>query len=203
MRQNWSAEGKGKKESVRAREGHGPTRKETDATMMLAMRRGPSRRKHTHVQIHAARRQHTTNARTRRRVVLLCCGRRRAICCNSTIGRTRAQVAVGASGGGGGGGGVFDDAGRPPNAAHKVAVCVLDRLGAAALLREVPAADGLVVGRAQQVFAAGVEDESAHPVVVPDERLDKRAAPVPQLDGLVARPGRDELGGAARRRRLF
>ncbi len=78
-----------------------------------------------------------------------------------------------------------------------MAVHIVERLDALPLLRQVPAADRLVVADAEQVLAAGMEDEAADPVVVADERLDQRASRVPDLDALVSGAGRDELRRAA------
>lgn len=84
-----------------------------------------------------------------------------------------------------------------------MAVHVIERLDALPLLRQVPAADRLVVADAEQVLAAGMEDEAADPVVVADERLDQRASRVPDLDALISGPRCDEFRRAACRRRLF
>ena len=61
-----------------------------------------------------------------------------------------------------------ENAGRPADAADEVAMGVVEGLDTFALLREVPAADSLVVADAEEVLPAGVEDEAAYPVVVPD-----------------------------------
>lgn len=76
---------------------------------------------------------------------------------------------------------------------------VLHRLNAFPLLRQIPAADRLVITNAKQILPAWMEHQASDPVVVPRQRLDQRAARVPQLDALVAGARGEELAGAAGR----
>ena len=92
---------------------------------------------------------------------------------------------------------------RPAHLGDEVIVRTIHHLDALALLRQVPAADRLVVAARQQVLPARVEQQRPDPVVVAHQRLQQRAAPVPQLDRLVSAPRRHELRRAARRRRLL
>ena len=92
---------------------------------------------------------------------------------------------------------------RPPDTADEMPMHVIERLDALPILRQVPAANRLVVGDAEQILAAGMEDEATDPVVVPNERLDQRASRVPDLNALVPRPRRDELRRAASGRRFL
>lgn len=63
---------------------------------------------------------------------------------------------------------------------------ILHRLDALPLLRQIPAADRLVVANAEQILPARMEDQPTDPVVMPRQRFDQRAARVPELDALVA-----------------
>ena len=85
----------------------------------------------------------------------------------------------------------------PAQTADEMPVRVVDRLDAFAFLRQIPASDRLVVADAEEVLAARVEDEGADPVVVPDERLDRRASRVPDLDALVPGAGGEVFARAA------
>ena len=64
-------------------------------------------------------------------------------------------------------------------------VRVIDRLHALAFLSQIPASDRFVIADAEEILAAGMEDERADPVVVADERFDERTPRVPDLDAFV------------------
>lgn len=153
-----------------------------------------SRRKHPNMLVHTTRRNHTANLHVRTsssssapspgalppHAIDL-----HAVAAPLSIRQLRAPI----------------HARRPPHLGHKMLVRAVDDLDALAVLREVPAAQRLVVAARQQVLAARVEEQGADPVVVAGQRLDQRAATVPQLDGLVARARGDEFGRAAGGRR--
>ena len=64
---------------------------------------------------------------------------------------------------------------------------VINRFHTLAFLSQIPAPDRLIVADAEEILAAGMEDERADPVVVADERFHERASRVPDLDALVPR----------------
>ena len=47
-----------------------------------------------------------------------------------------------------------------------MSVCIIDCPNTAALLFQVPAPNGLIVGSREQEFAPGMEDQRADPIVV-------------------------------------
>ena len=82
---------------------------------------------------------------------------------------------------------------RPPQTAHKMPMRIINTLNALALLAQVPAPDRLIVTYTQQIFPAGVEDQSPDPVIVAEECFDEGAPVVPDLDALVSAPCGEEL----------